>query len=134
MNELDARAILGVDLDIDHMVPRAEAWQSGGWEWGKERQKAIKNDLGYGPSLIGVSTSENGPSGKGEKEPGLNSKNSDDYYLPPREEYVCTYVAEWIAVKYRWSLSVDSEEKSNLQHLLFPCRGEINIPLPKQAE
>lgn len=120
-------------LEIDHMVPRAEAWQSGAWKWGKDRQKAFKNDLGYGPSLVAVSTSENGPSGKGEKEPGRNPENSKKYYLPPREEYVCTYVAEWVAVKYRWSLSVDPEEKSNLQELLDSCHGDVKIPFPSRA-
>jgi len=122
-----------LDLEIDHMVPKAEAWQSGAWKWGKERQKAFKNDLGYGPSLIAISKSENGPAGKWDKEPGRNSKDSKDYYLPPREEYVCTYVAEWIAVKWRWSLSANPEEKSNLQELLNFCRGEINIPWPAKA-
>lgn len=116
-------------LEIDHMVPRAEAWQSGAWKWEKERQKAFKNDLDYGPSLIAVSKSENGPSGKWEKEPG----NGIEYYLPPKTEYRCTYVAEWIAVKYRWSLSVDSTEKSNLQDLLDSCRGSINIPIPQKV-
>jgi len=116
-------------LEIDHMVPRKEAWQSGAWKWDKERQKAFKNDLGYGPSLIAVTASENGRGGKGDKEPGLGV----DYYLPPKIEYRCTYVAEWIAVKWRWSLSVDSAEKSNLQNLLNACTRDVKIPFPVKA-
>ena len=120
-----------LDLDIDHMVPKAEAWQSGAWKWTKERLKAYKNDLGYDPSLIAVTKSENegGKKAKGDKEPGLGA----GYYLPPKTEYRCTYVAEWIAVKWRWSLSVVSAEKSNLQNLLNACTRDVKIPFPVKA-
>ena len=119
-------------LQIDHMIPKDEAWESGAWLWTDSRIRAFKNDLGYGPSLIAVTTKVNRTL-KNNREPGRNSKDSKDYYLPSRAEYVCTYIAEWVAVKYRWSLSVDSTEKSNLQELLDSCRGDIKIPAPEKA-
>ena len=119
-------------LQIDHMIPKDEAWESGAWLWTDSRIGAFKNDLGYGPSLIAV-TSKVNRTLKNNREPGRNSKDSKDYYLPSRTEYVCTYVAEWVAVKYRWSLSVDSTEKSNLQELLDSCRGDVKIPFPAKA-
>jgi hypothetical protein len=39
------------DLDIDHMVPLAEAWDSGARNWTTARRQAFANDLGDGRSL-----------------------------------------------------------------------------------
>lgn len=114
-------------LEIDHMVPKREAWESGASAWTDARRKAFKNDRGYGPSLIAVTEHEN--ASKGDEEPGFER----GYYLPPLASYRCTYVAEWIAVKWRWSLSVDVIEKANLQKLMNSCTGEIHIPMPKKV-
>jgi hypothetical protein len=38
------------DVDIDHMVPLAEAWRSGAWAWTTAQRQAYANDLG-GPEL-----------------------------------------------------------------------------------
>jgi len=115
-------------LDIDHMVPKKEAWQSGAWRWSEVRRKAYKNDIGYGPSLIAVTKSENegGKFAKGDKEPGHGA----GYYLPPSTAYQCTYVGEWIAVKWRWSLSVDPGEKNRLSTLVQECAGKVHLILP----
>jgi len=34
------------DLDIDHMVPLAEAWDSGASDWTTAQRRAYANDLG----------------------------------------------------------------------------------------
>jgi hypothetical protein len=34
---------------------------------------------------------------------------------------VCRYVKEWVAVKHRWGLSVDADEKATLQSLAAGC-------------
>lgn len=114
-------------LEIDHMVPKREAWESGASAWTDARREAFKNDRGYGPSLIAVTEHEN--ASKGDEEPGFER----GYYLPPLASYRCTYVAEWIAVKWRWSLSVDVIEKANLEKLMNSCTGEIHIPMPKKV-
>ena len=41
-------------LDIDHMVPLAEAWDSGASTWTPERREAYANDLGADRSLVAV--------------------------------------------------------------------------------
>jgi hypothetical protein len=43
---------------------------------------------------------------KGDQEPGQ--------WLPPKRSYQCKYVANWIAVKWRWGMTVDSWERSTL--------------------
>ena len=98
-------------FDIDHLVPLAEAWQSGAWRWSTARREAYANDLGYGPDLVAVSAHAN--RSKGDSEPSE--------YLPPRTAFDCTYEAWWVAVKWRWQLNVDASEKSWLTRHLRGC-------------
>lgn len=107
----DVRVTDAGGLDIDHMVPLKEAWISGASGWTASRREAFANDLGDSRSLIAVSASAN--RSKGDQDP--------DSWLPPATGYRCAYVSDWIAVKHRWGLSVDSAEKSALQSQLSRC-------------
>jgi hypothetical protein len=98
-------------FDIDHLVPLAEAWQSGAWRWSATRREAYANDLGYSPDLVAVTAHAN--RSKGDSEPST--------YLPPRAGFDCTYEAWWVAVKWRWRLSVDAQEKHWLTAHLRRC-------------
>ena len=98
-------------LDIDHMVPLKEAWVSGASTWSPTRRQAFANDLGWTGSLIAVSASSN--RSKGDRYPAR--------WMPPNTGYWCTYLFDWIDVKYRWSLSVDSTEKQAITRDLSAC-------------
>lgn len=89
-------------VDIDHMVPLAEAWDSGARSWGAGRREAFANDLTDSRTLRAVSASSN--RSKGDKDP--------KDWLPSQN--LCKYVKDWIAVKMRWSLSVNPGEKAVL--------------------
>ncbi|WP_031089223.1 HNH endonuclease family protein, partial [Streptomyces sp. NRRL S-15] len=54
-------------LDIDHMVPLAEAWDSGAYDWTAERRQAYANDLGAERSLVAVTAKSN--RSKSDKDP-----------------------------------------------------------------
>jgi hypothetical protein len=41
--------------------------------------------------------------------------------MPPNTGYWCTYLFDWIDVKHRWSLSVDSTEKQAITRDLSAC-------------
>ncbi len=110
-------------LDIDHMVALAEAWASGARDWTEETRRDFANDLGYSQSLIAVTASSN--RSKGDQDPAE--------WLPPRQQYRCTYVAHWIAVKYRWSLSVDEQESAALRVLVEGC-APLRIVPPNRAD
>jgi len=88
------------DLQIDHQVPLKEAWDSGATEWSDERRQAFTNDLAFWGSLTAVSKSINWS--KGADEPGQ--------WMPPNSDFRCRYLALWIAVKWRWDLSIDESE------------------------
>ncbi|MFC8537388.1 HNH endonuclease family protein [Streptomyces sp. NPDC057249] len=98
------------DLDIDHMVPLAEAWRSGASSWTTSQRQAYANDLTR-PQLIAVTDNVN--QSKGDKDPAS--------WMPPRAAYKCTYVRAWVHVKHYYKLSVDSAEKSALQSALSGC-------------
>jgi hypothetical protein len=96
-------------LDIDHMVPLAEAWDSGASAWSAATREAYANDLGDTRSLVGVTAAEN------------RSKSDQDIaeWLPAKER--CRYLREFVAVKIRWRLSVDSAEKTAMSSLAAGC-------------
>ena len=99
------------DLDIDHLVPLAEAWDSGARSWPTSRRQAFANDLGDARSLAAVTDDVN--QAKGDKDPAE--------WMPSASDATCRYVGEWVADKTRWRLSVDSAEKARLASLAAGC-------------
>lgn len=95
------------DLDIDHVVALKEAWDSGAWNWAPDRRIAFANDTSDSRTLIAVSTASN--QDKGDKDPSN---------WGPRPEDVCRFIADWLAVKARWSLTMDPSEWGRLRGLL----------------
>ncbi len=107
----------GTKLDIDHLVPLAEAWRSGAWHWTSSTREAYANDLGSPYSLIAVSASSN--RAKGDQDPAT--------WLPPLASYDCTYEARWVATKWRWNLAVDAAEARTLKANLSHCGAAARI-------
>ncbi|MER6153701.1 HNH endonuclease family protein [Streptomyces hirsutus] len=98
-------------LDIDHMVPLAESWDSGASGWTAQRREAYANDQGAEASLVAVTARSN------------RSKSDQDpaQWLPPAAEAHCQYVAEWVATKLRWSLTADEAEVAALREVAADC-------------
>lgn len=107
-------------LDIDHMVPLKEAWVSGASTWSPARRQAFANDLGWPGSLIAVSASSN--RSKGDKDPAR--------WMPANASYWCTYLFDWVDVKYRWSLSVDAAERQAIARDLSSCPDDGFVLAP----
>lgn len=113
-------------IDIDHMVPLAEAWGSGARNWNTATRQAYANDLGYNASLVAVSASSN--RAKGASDPAQ--------WMPPASSNTCQYARNWVAVKWRWDLSVDNAEKSKLSSTLATCAksGKDQVAKPAKAK
>ncbi|WP_189106209.1 HNH endonuclease family protein [Streptomyces camponoticapitis] len=99
------------DVDIDHVVPLAEAWDSGASAWSAQRRQAYANDLGSDVSLIAVT--DNANQSKSDQDPAE--------WLPPLAGVRCTYVAEWVGTKLRWSLAADQAERAALARVAEGC-------------
>ena len=97
-------------LDIDHMVPLAEAWRSGAWAWTAAQRMEFANDLEDSRSLLAVTASLN------------RSKGDRDIagWLPAKAQ--CAYISNWIAVKSRFDLTVDPTEGEFLQSKITICK------------
>ena len=109
------------DIDIDHVVALKEAWDSGAWAWNAAQRKAFANDTSDSRTLLAVTDSVN--QSKSDKDPSN--------WLPPLQSYTCTYLGNWIAVKVRWSLSMDSSEYGRIKNLLQSTCSSLDIaPIP----
>lgn len=96
-----------VAIQIDHVVPLAEAWRSGAGSWSPERRRDYANDVS---NLLAV----DGPTNQ--------SKGSyDPASWRPRAAFQCAYATRWIDVKRRWDLGVDPSEARALTEMLATC-------------
>jgi hypothetical protein len=97
-------------VDIDHMVPLANAWRSGAAAWTTDKRGDFANDLAD-PQLIAVSASSN--RAKGDQDPST--------WKPKATGSWCEYAEDWIAVKTVWKLTVTTAEKAALTDMLEKC-------------
>ncbi|MBZ6142514.1 HNH endonuclease family protein [Streptomyces olivaceus] len=109
-------------LDIDHMGPLAEAWDSGASTWSAKQREAYANDLGAEASLVAVTARSN--RSKSDQDPAT--------WMPPAAEVHCRYVAEWVGTKLRWSLSADEAEVAAMREVAADCPDTVVTYEPAQ--
>jgi hypothetical protein len=108
----DDRTVTDVStVDIDHVVPLANAWRSGASRWTDERREEFANDV-VRPQLLAVTRSTN--RAKGDQDPAQ--------WKPPSRSHWCRYAQDWIAVKHHWRLTLTTAEKIALIRMLETCR------------
>lgn len=91
------------ELDIDHMVPLAEADRSGGNKWSSEKKMEYANDI----NLVLIPVSKSANRSKGDKDP------SD--WMPSNKNYRCEYLRRWVDIKKKWELNMDDKEALFIQ-------------------
>ena len=94
-------------IQIDHVVPLAEAWVSGAHAWSPERREHFANDLS-------VLVAADGPT-------NASKGSHDPAAWRPKQAYQCSYAVHWIDVKQRWDLAVDASEARALASMLDTC-------------
>jgi hypothetical protein len=97
-------------VDVDHVVPLANAWRSGANRWSATRREAFANDLDH-LELLAVSRASN--RAKGDQAP--------DQWRPPNRSFWCTYARAWIDIKSDWTLSATWAERRTLEQMLSTC-------------
>lgn len=105
------------DLDIDHMIPLKEAWDSGAWNWTAAQRQTFANDLSDSRALIAVTAGQN--RSKSDRDPSN--------WIPPQKSYICTYLSEWVAIKARWNLSMDQSEFGRIKNLLTASCASVTV-------
>ncbi|MFB6525621.1 HNH endonuclease family protein [Streptomyces sp. NPDC056399] len=102
-------------LDIDHMVPLAEAWDSGASTWTAARREAYANDQDAAASLVAVTARTN--RSKADQDPAQ--------WMPPLPDAHCRYIGEWVATKLRWGLTADQAEADALEVYAEACETTV---------
>ena len=123
LSAFDGKTITNASqLDVDHMVPLAEAWRSGAWKWTAVQRQAFANDLENPEALIAVTRSTN--RSKGDKDPSL--------WMPAKDQ--CVYTQNWISVKVKYSLTADPREVKKLNSLVSTCRLDSTTEIASVPE
>ena len=97
------------EVQIDHLVPLAEAWDSGAYRWNAGTRLRYANDVGDRRALVPTTTALN------------YAKLADDPSLFIPAINACRYILAWIAVKLRWNLTVDQREYKAITIVAKSC-------------
>lgn len=94
------------DVDIDHVVPLAWAWERGAGDWPRDRREAFANDP---VNLMPVEASLN--RSKGARGP--------DQWLPPAGR--CQYVTRFLRIVKVYRLEPSTAEMNHLRRQIDQC-------------
>lgn len=96
------------DIDIDHVVPLAWAWEHGASQWPRERREAFANDpVNLWPVEASLNRSKGG--------------RGPDQWMPPAGQ--CQYVSRFMRLLIRYDLKPSTTEAAEFRRLLETCRG-----------
>lgn len=88
---------LASQIQIDHVVPVAEAHRSGGAQWNSEQKAKFYND----PENLVISCS---------KHNGQKSDKTIAEWSPIHREYNCKWVKKYIQIKKKYNLKISTQE------------------------
>ncbi|GAB3704674.1 HNH endonuclease family protein [Corynebacterium nasicanis] len=96
------------EIQIDHVVALADAWQKGAQAWDEETRRDFANDP---RNLLAVSGELNQQKGAGDAAT----------WLPPNKSARCDYASRIIGVKATYGLAVTAAEQEALARELMRC-------------
>lgn len=98
------------DVQIDHMIPLAEAHRAGAWRWDLDTHKRFANDETPGHLLV-----------VGDASNQSKADSTPDKWLPADPAAHCQYAIDWIGAKARWQLTITGSELVALNAALGRC-------------
>ena len=72
-----------------------------------------------------VAVTDNVNQSKGDRDPAA--------WMPPLAGVECRYASDWVVVKYRWDLSIDTAERDALAGLLAGSCGSATVTVPAKG-
>lgn len=95
-------------VQIDHIVPLADAWRTGAAKWTDKQRRAYAN-----APLVLAAVSGTANSKKGDASP--------DAWKPANKASHCLYAKRWITIKTTYALTINPTEKTALTSMLGTC-------------
>ncbi|MGW4479059.1 GmrSD restriction endonuclease domain-containing protein [Rhodococcus triatomae] len=105
-------------VQIDHLVPLSNAWQTGAQQLDESARTALANDPLNLQAVAGAVNQE-----KGDGDAAT--------WLPPRKAYRCTYIGRQIEVKARYGLWVTQAEHDAMTRVLSDCDTSDSPAAPR---
>ncbi|QAU52539.1 HNH endonuclease family protein [Corynebacterium pelargi] len=96
------------EVQIDHVIALADAWESGAWRWDPDLRRNFAND----PANLQATLAEENQNKKAK---------TADQWLPSDPAYVCTYVQRQVDLKLHYQLSVTQQEHDAMARVLAGC-------------
>ncbi|PIK13568.1 HNH endonuclease [Halobacteriovorax sp. JY17] len=93
-------------IDIDHVVPLKNAWESGASLWSNREREKFAND----PENLVITNSHYNRK--------KQAKTPLEWY-PIEKSYTCKYLKQWIAVKTKYALKINPQIISEYKRI--PC-------------
>lgn len=100
--------VSSMDVQIDHVVALANAWQTGASRWTEEKRERFANDP---RNLLAVRGDLNLQKGDGDAAT----------WLPPKKSFRCEYVERQIDVKAAYQLWVTEPERIAMTRVMLAC-------------
>ncbi len=104
-------------FDVDHVVPLANAYESGAWSWSTAQRTQYAN-LPIDLWLVSATANR----AKGDASP--------DHWRPPSRAIWCQYAERWVSIKARWHLTMTTSERDALGQMLDTCGASDGTPIP----
>lgn len=92
------------ELDIDHIVPLANAHRSGGAAWSRSKKRTFANDMA---NLLPVDKSAN----------RAKEDQGPDEWRPPLRSFWPEYARKWRAIKAKYWLKISASEERALREM-----------------
>lgn len=99
---------VAVQVDIDHIIPLKYAFTHGGDRWPQNKKLQFAND----PMNIMLIE---------KREIRRKNERGPSRYLPPREEFECSYVRRWQAIADKYNLTIATRDRSRISRVLRDC-------------
>jgi lysophospholipase L1-like esterase len=104
-------------VDVDHVVSKKDAWETGAFGWPRATRKLFANDAD-GLELLTVQSQTN--RSKEDKTPD----GTPDGWTPDTSgnpAFTCDFLKMYVAAKYKWHLDVTADQYAYISNRLLAC-------------